>query len=30
MAKQKYDWYKLKLEFFQSDFDEVKAFLEHI
>lgn len=27
MAKQKYDWYKLKLEFFQSDFDDVKSFL---
>ena len=27
MAKQKYDWAKLKLEFFQSDFDDVKSFL---
>jgi hypothetical protein len=26
MAKLKYDWAKLKLEFFQSDFDEVKSF----
>ena len=26
MAKKKYDWYKLKLNFFQSDFDEVKSF----
>lgn len=30
MAKQKYDWANLKLEFFKSDFDEVKAFFEHI
>ena len=27
MAKLKYDWAKLKLEFFQSDFDDVKSFL---
>ena len=27
MAKKKYDWAKLKLEFFQSDFDDVKSFL---
>ena len=27
MAKQKYDWAKLKLEFFQSDYDDVKSFL---
>lgn len=27
MAKKKYDWAKLKLEFFQSDFDDVKWFL---
>ena len=26
MAKLKYDWAKLKLEFFQSDFDEIKSF----
>ena len=26
MAKKKYDWAKLKLEFFQSDFDEIKSF----
>ena len=25
MAKLKYDWAKLKLEFFQSDFDDVKV-----
>lgn len=30
MAKQKYNWYKLKLEFFQSDFDEVKWFLSEL
>ena len=30
MAKQKYDWYKLKLEFFQSDFDDVKWFLSEL
>ena len=27
MAKLKYDWAKLKLEFFQSDFDDVKSLL---
>lgn len=27
MPKQKYDWSKIKLEFFQSDIDEVKSFL---
>ena len=27
MSKLKYDWAKLKLEFFQSDFDDVKSFL---
>ena len=30
MAKQKYNWYKLKLEFFQSDFDDVKWFLSEL
>ena len=29
MAKLKYDWAKLKLEFFQSDFDDVESFLNH-
>ena len=28
MAKQKYDWPALKLEFFQSDIDEAKVFIE--
>ena len=28
MPKQKYDWNKIKLEFFQSDFDEVSPFLK--
>lgn len=28
MPKQKYDWSKIKLEFFQSDIDEVKVFFE--
>lgn len=28
MAKQKYDWTTLKLEFFQSDIDEVKEFFQ--
>lgn len=28
MAKFKYDWPALKLEYFQSDFDEVKGFVE--
>ena len=27
MAKQKYDWTALKLEFFQSDYDEVESYL---
>lgn len=27
MAKQKYDWANLKLEFFKSDYDDVKSFL---
>jgi len=27
MAKQKYDWIALKLEFFQSDIDEVESYL---
>ena len=30
MAKQKYDWAKLKLEFFESDIDDVKSFLSQI
>lgn len=29
MATKKYDWSNLKLEFFQSDFDDVKSFLSH-
>lgn len=28
MAKQKYDWKDLKLQFFQSDIDEVKEFFQ--
>lgn len=27
MPKQKYDWSKIKLEFFQSDIDDVEGFL---
>jgi len=29
MAKQKYDWKALKLEFFASDYDEVKDFIRN-
>ena len=28
MPKQKYDWSKLKLEYFQSDIDEIKSFFQ--
>jgi hypothetical protein len=28
MPKQKYDWSKIKLEFFKSDIDEVKGFFK--
>ena len=28
MPKQKRDWNKVKLEFIQSDFDEVKQFMQ--
>lgn len=30
MAKQKYDWSALKLDFFNSDIDEVKEYIKHI
>lgn len=29
MPKQKYDYNKIKMEFMQSDFDEVKSFITH-
>ncbi len=30
MAKQKYDWEKIKMEFMLSDFDEVESFMNDI
>lgn len=30
MAKQKYDWEKIKMEFMLSDFDEVESFMNYI
>lgn len=30
MAKQKYDWEKIKMEFMLSDFDEVESFMNNI